>query len=46
MANGKNKAEALRNMINGEVSESCPASILRLHKNVTVIADKDATYLL
>mgnify|MGYP004648119067 FL=1 len=42
MANGKNKADAVYNMIKGEVSLSCPASILQLHNDVTVILDKDS----
>ncbi|MGN0822143.1 MAG: glucosamine-6-phosphate deaminase [Candidatus Gallimonas sp.] len=46
LANGKNKAEAVKAMIRGEVTESCPASILQRHKDVTVIIDKEAAALL
>lgn len=46
IANGTNKAEALRAMIKGEINESCPASILQKHINVTVIADREALSLL
>lgn len=46
MAYGFNKAEAVKNMIEGPVSPSCPASILQNHPNVHVILDKDASSLL
>lgn len=46
IANGANKAEAVRAMVNGEVNENCPASILQLHNNVTVIIDREAARLL
>lgn len=46
LANGKNKAEAVKAMIRGEVTESCPASILQRHKDVTVIIDKEAAAFL
>ena len=42
MANGKNKADAVFSMIKGEVSLGCPASILQLHNDVTVILDKES----
>lgn len=42
MANGKNKADAVFSMIKGEVSLGCPASILQLHDDVTVILDKES----
>ena len=46
IATGKNKAEAVAHMINGEKSEDCPASILQDHPDVTVFLDKDAASLL
>lgn len=46
IANGSNKAEAVKEMIRGEVSEICPASILQTHQNVTVIIDREAAKLL
>ena len=46
IANGANKAEAVKAMIQGEVTEDCPASILQRHNNVTVIIDKEAAKLL
>lgn len=42
MAYGKNKAEAVRNMIQGPVTEDVPASILQTHQDVTVILDEEA----
>ena len=46
IVNGANKAEAVKAMIQGEVTEDCPASILQRHNNVTVIIDKEAAKLL
>jgi len=42
VANGKNKAEAIRNALEGEITPWCQASILRLHKNVVFVIDEDA----
>lgn len=42
LANGKNKAEAVRRMIKGDISPDCPASILQRHADVCVILDKEA----
>ena len=46
LASGTNKAQAVFNMIKGEVSEHCPASVLQRHECVTVIIDEDAASLL
>lgn len=46
LASGANKAQAVYNMVNGAVSENCPASILRLHPDCTLIADREAGSLL
>ena len=46
LACGANKANAVRDMIKGNVDESMPASVLQRHDNVTVILDKDAAKLL
>lgn len=44
---GKNKANAVKETVQGEIAESCPASILRTHNNATLYCDKDsAQYLL
>jgi glucosamine-6-phosphate deaminase len=41
LAAGASKAPAFRRMLTGDVSPDIPASALRLHENVTVIADED-----
>lgn len=46
LASGQNKAEAIYKAVCGSVSPSAPASILQLHRNVTVIVDKEAGALL
>jgi len=45
LASGSKKAEAIARMINGPVDPQLPASILQLHPNVMVIADKEALAL-
>ncbi len=42
LASGKNKAEAVYNMAHGKVTEEVPASVLQLHPNCILIADKEA----
>ena len=46
LASGVNKAQAVRDMVQGKVTVDCPASVLQRHKNVTVILDEAATSLL
>ena len=46
IATGENKAQAVRDMLQGEVSEECPASILQKHDNVAIILDEAAASLL
>ncbi len=46
LASGSNKAEAVYNAVYGSISPSAPASILQLHRDVTVIVDKEAGTLL
>ena len=46
LANGAKKADAIRKMIEGPISASCPASILQMHPRVTVVLDEEAAYLL
>lgn len=43
---GKNKAQAVKNMIEGPVTEDVPASVLQNHDNVIVIIDEAAASLL
>lgn len=42
MAYGKDKADAINQMINGPISEALPASVLQNHQNVVVIVDEAA----
>lgn len=42
LVSGEEKAEALYQMMNSEVSEAFPASILQTHPDVTVVADEPA----
>ncbi len=42
LASGSHKADAVAKLINGEISESFPASALKNHQKVTVIADEAA----
>ena len=42
LANGKGKAEAVKAMLNGNITTACPATLLCLHPDVTVICDEDA----
>ncbi|MCL6572434.1 MAG: glucosamine-6-phosphate deaminase [Bacillus sp. (in: Bacteria)] len=42
LISGKTKKGALSNLLNGHVDERFPASVLKSHPNVTIIADKAA----
>lgn len=46
IVSGKGKAKILKEVIEGPIVPSVPASILQLHKNVTIIADQEALSLL
>lgn len=46
LAFGKNKAEAINRLVNGELGEDCPATILQGHKDLTLFVDHDAASLL
>ena len=46
LASGLNKAQAVKDMVQGQVNEQCPASILQRHADATVIVDKLAASLL
>ncbi len=46
VANGKNKAQAIYNMVKGEINENCPASVLQNHADVVVVVDEDAASML
>ncbi len=42
LATGDGKAEAVHRLVEGPVTASCPASILQMHANVTVLLDEPA----
>jgi glucosamine-6-phosphate deaminase len=42
MASGSHKAAAVAAAVEGPVTEACPASIMQLHADATVIVDQDA----
>lgn len=46
LANGANKAKAVRGLVEGEVTEELPASVLQLHPDCTLICDEAAASLL
>lgn len=43
LANGPKKSAIMREALEGEISTRVPASIIRKHKNVTVLLDKEAS---
>ena len=46
LASGIEKADAIEKAVNGKITPELPASILNLHKDVTIIVDRDAASLL
>lgn len=46
IALGEKKAKAIKQVIDGNVTPECPASILQFHKDVTLMLDRDAASLL
>ena len=42
LINGKNKHEALMTMLKGDITTKCPATLLNLHADVTVLCDEEA----
>lgn len=46
LANGEAKAEAMRELFHGKITEQVPVTSLRLHPHVTVIIDQKAAALL
>ncbi len=46
VVSGEDKAEALKNVLYGEITPKVPGSALQLHRDVTVIADEAARSLL
>ncbi|NLP36362.1 MAG: glucosamine-6-phosphate deaminase [Firmicutes bacterium] len=46
LANGKTKAKAIKDALCGRITTRIPASFLQLHRDITVIVDKEAASLL
>ncbi|MCX7885033.1 MAG: glucosamine-6-phosphate deaminase [Caloramator sp.] len=46
LASGKSKAPIIKHMVETGISTFIPASVLKLHKNVEIIADEDAASLI
>lgn len=46
VAPASSKAEAVRRTLEGPISESCPASILRTHKDAVLFLDRDSAQLI
>jgi glucosamine-6-phosphate deaminase len=42
LAHGENKAEAVKDMVEGPLSAMCPASALQLHQRTTILIDETA----
>ncbi|WP_409306088.1 glucosamine-6-phosphate deaminase [Peribacillus sp. SCS-155] len=45
LASGASKADSIKRLMEGDISEIFPASALKLHKNATIIADQQALQL-
>ena len=46
IAIGENKAKAIKQLIDGDVTPQCPASVLQFHTDVTLMLDQGAASLL
>jgi glucosamine-6-phosphate deaminase len=46
IAYGSKKAAAIREMVQGTITESMPASILQKHQDVTLFLDEEAASLI
>ncbi|WP_249029389.1 glucosamine-6-phosphate deaminase [Tannockella kyphosi] len=46
IVNGKEKAEILKRFLDEPINQDVPATILKMHPNLTVIADQDAASLI
>lgn len=42
LINGKNKQEAFKQLFSDKITTACPATVLKLHPNVTVLCDREA----
>ena len=46
IASGESKAEAVKAMVSGKISTNMPASMLQMHRDVTIVIDEAAAKLL
>lgn len=46
IASGKDKAEAIKGLMNGKITTANPSTMLQMHRDVILIADEDAASLL
>lgn len=46
IATGKNKAQAIKNLLDGAMTEAVPCSILQMHPDCTIYVDEDAYSLM
>ena len=46
IASGESKAEAIKGLFSGKITTENPASMLQMHRDVTVIVDKEAAKLI
>ncbi|WP_032123640.1 glucosamine-6-phosphate deaminase [Clostridium amazonitimonense] len=46
VASGKSKAEAIAKLVEGKITTQVPATLLLVHRDVTIIVDEDAASLL
>ena len=42
LASGDSKKDAVKQVLSGKLTTSCPATLLNLHPDVTLICDSDA----
>ena len=46
IASGESKAEAIKGLFSGKITTDNPASMLQMHRDVTVVVDKAAATLI
>ena len=46
LAHGENKAEVVKEVLSGKITSKNPATMLQMHKDVTIIIDKTIGSLL
>ena len=46
VVNGKAKAKIKKEVVNGRITPEVPASILQLHNDVTIVADRSLIFII